>query len=312
MLSYKNLTTAYIVTASIMLARMVSPQSVLASTWSPWMIPTQFEGNSNDYGSWVDSINVATLNDTAWMRNTTSFGNPAPEKWCKGFGFYMPEYVGVEISEIEARIRYRRLYNTNPKTNFEIYVVKDNQGLANALNAPVTLYTDLIDFQAFRTETFYWRDNTTQFWVAEYFPFYYPDSLNLVMCVQLASSTGSSNFFDVSQVELRILTDATDATNQIPTKPTQLQLSIENLQDTIKVRAPFAYFYAVTDIDFGEVTQEALILDFPVPYPNGVVHYYATIPQSVQDSLAFIRTLTGVAIVGSIVIYLISLGNRII
>ena len=280
--------------------------------WSEWHVADTFIGNTNDIGTWANVTYSAGWNDAFWMRNTTAFGNPAPEKWAKGFGFSIPEMIGKNISEVEVRVRYRRLYATSPTTNIELYVLKTNDNLTTALNASTTKMSQLVTNTAFTTTTFFWRDTGTNPWVSDYFPFYDPNQLWVVLTAQLNSSSGSSNFLDVSGLDIRFLTTDTNASETIPQNPTQLQVSIENLQDTLKSRAPFAYFYAVTEIDFSNISESDITFDFPVPYPTGTVHYYITISNELKDILAVVRTVTGIAIIGAVVLYFLGLGDRIV
>jgi len=312
MFSYKKVTTAFIVFASFTLARMVVPQQAQALAWSDWYIPSQFEGNVNDSGTWADPINVSVAGDALFMRNTTSFGNPAPQKWAKGFGFYIPEMLGRQVVEIEVRARTKRLYNVAPTTSMEVFITKTNEDLTTALNAPTTDFTETINQTTYQDELFFWRDNGTSTWVSDYIPNFNDYGFWVVLTSQLNSSTGSSNFLDISYLEIRFRYNETDASSQIPQSPTRVQLAIENFQDTVKVRAPFAYFYAVTDIDFSEITPDDFSFTIPLPFPTGTINYVATLPPSMSDVMEGIRTLTGIGMIGGLIIYLISLGNRII
>jgi len=311
MFAYKNLTTAFVLALGIMSVSMVVPQSSFAG-WTDWYVPTQYAGYTGDYGTWTNPTNATSWDDAFYMTNDTAFGNPAPQKWLKGFGVYAPELIGKTFSQVEVRVRLRRRFNTTPTTSFEVYVLKSNDDLTTALNASTTDFSDTINFQSFTTKTYFWRDTATNPWVTEYFPVYDPQQLWIVLASQLNASSGSSNFLDVAGIDIRFYAGDTTASETIPQNPSELQISIENLQDTLKVKAPFAYFYAVSDFDFDTITEQELTFDFPVPFPTGTVHFYATLPQQLKDSLGIIRTITGVGIMGSVVFYLFSLGNRVI
>lgn len=288
------------------------------SAWSQYYVPTRFAGMFYDSpgNNWSNVTNVATLTDNEYATVNVQFGNPAPQIWYQSFGFSAPDIVGDTITKIEVDMRVRRRYNVSPSETVYVYIVKPDGDVVNALNATDGTFYHVITDTSFKDKTFEWKDQASpDDRVSQYLPYFDDYDFTVVVGVTKNAASGSTNFIDISQMKIRFENTESDISHLVPVDVSKIDLAVEQLEDTISSRAPFAYFQAVTSLDFSPVASSSPEFYLPVPYPDeygGTVNYPMNIPEEMLDILQPLRWITGIAIIGLLVLYLSQLGNRVL
>lgn len=267
-------------------------------------------------------MNLATLTDSEYATIDVQFSDPglgcsiAPCIWYQSFGFNTPEIIGDTITKIEVDMRVRRRYNVTPSETVYMYIVKPDGDVVTALNATDGTFYHVITDTSFKDKTFEWKDQAPpDDRVTQYLTYFDDYDFTVVVGVTKNGTTGSTNFIDISQMKIRFETTESDISKLLPVDVTKVDLAVEQLKDTLAVKAPFAYFYAVTDLDFSPVASESPSFYIPVPYPDeygGTVNYPMIIPPDMYDILEPLRWATGIAVIGLFILYLSHLSERTI
>lgn len=291
--------------------------------WSEWYVPNRFAGMFYDSSvppgnNWSNVTNLAILTDLQYATVNAEFSNPslgcnqAPCTWYQSFGFSAPELVGNTITKIELDVRMRRRYNVSPTETVWAYIVSPDGDVITALNATKgDFYT--IPGTGWSTFTFKWEDDAPpDDRVSKYLTYFDDYNFTVVLGVSKNGTSGSTNFVDISQMQIRFETTETALSALLPADISKVDIAIENLQDTLNAKAPFAYFNAITGLDFSPVATETAQFTFPVPYPSGTVYYPMVVPQEMYDILSGIRWLIRLAIIGTIILYFMRLSDRTI
>lgn len=279
--------------------------------WTEYFEPTRFDGMFYNSPQWTNEVATATWTDDQYATVDVQFGNPAPQVHRHSFGFSFPQYVGNSVNKIEVDVRLRRRYNVSPGETIEAYIVDPDGDIITALNATQGEFAFGTGATGWHWETFKWEDQAAPFdRVSQYFPYIDDYNFTLVLGVSKNGTSGSTNFVDISQIKLRFETAETALSELLPVDISKIDLAVLNLQDTLNARAPFAYFNAITGLDFSDVNQTTPTFYFPVPYPSGTVNYAMEIPAGMDGILSTLRTLTGVGIIGALILYLMRLSDR--
>lgn len=281
--------------------------------WSQNYVPTRFSGMFYEGTNWSNVTNLATLTDTEYATVNVQFGNPAPQIWYKSFGFSFPELVGNRATKVEVYIRARRRYNVSPTETIYAYIVDPDGDVVTALNATDGTFYHVPDSLGWKEYKFEWKDEESpNDRVSKYLDYMDDYNFTVVLGVTKNGTSGSTNFIDISQMWIRFETTETGLSELLPADITKVDIAVEQLQDTLAARVPFAYFNAITGLNFDNVSTESAEFVFPVPYPEGTVYYPMTIPEEMSDILSGIRWLIRIAIIGTIILYFMRLSDRTI
>jgi hypothetical protein len=281
--------------------------------WSDWYRPVRFAGMFYDSpgNNWSNTVQMASPNSSAYATVDVQFGNPAPQIWYQSFGFDMDDSIGKKVTKIELEIVMRRRYNVTPSETVWAYIVSPDGDVITALNATNGVFYKSGLNTSFATQKFTWNDDAIpNDRVSKYLDSLDDYYFTVVIGVSKNSTSGSTNFVDMYDMRIRFEDTATWLSDMLPADVTKVDLAIDELQETLDSRAPFAYFNAVTGLDFTPVASQSLQLSLPVPYPSGLVIYPIIIPQRMTDILSTFRYISGIAIIGLVIVYLMRLSDR--
>lgn len=280
------------------------------AAWSEWYVPTRFSGMTYESAQYTNITNIATQDNNAWSRVDVQFGSPAPQTFRHSLGFSNYLEANKTITDVEVKFSARRLYSVSPSETIEMYINKSDATIASALNATESAYYFTPLTTSFVEHTFYWRNGTNDTTVSDYFDNFDPYNFTLSIGLYKNSSSGSTNFVDIGYLAIRFNTTDNTVSNTIA-NPTTTYLAYEGLKETAALKAPFAYFNAVGDLDFSAIETEDFTINMPVILNGSVTYYPATLPEEMVDALEVLRNLVGIGITGFMIIYFINTGNRI-
>jgi len=285
---------------------------VHAITTTDWKVPNRFAGMNYPGTNWSNITNIAGVDDTNFASVDVQFGNPAPQIWYQSLGFDFGEVANYTVSKVEVDVRVKKRYNVSPNESLTFYLVAPDGDVVSALNPPpgsVYVIGSMATF--FNTYHLVWQDTEEYPRVSQYFQYFKPSDFTIVIGAVKDSTSGSTNFIDLTQMKMRLTYSANDITAEIP-NISRTWLATENLKAALMTKAPFGYIAPVLNLQLSEQTDQGFTISIPIVLPEsvgGTQIYSATL----ENTAAFngIKTVLSIAMTGAFVFYLLRLMGRV-
>lgn len=284
-----------------------------ASTTTDWKVPNRFAGMYYPGTNWSNITNIAGSDSSAFSTVDVQFGNPAPQTWYQSLGFDFSEVTNYTVEKIEVKVRAKKRYTVSPTESITFWLSKEEQGsVSTALNPPTGSVYVISSFATFFNQyNLFWQDAENYPWVTEYFQYFKPTNFTLIIGAQKDSTSGSTNFLDMYDLQMRLTYKANDITAEVP-NISKTWLATQNLQESLMNKAPFGYIMPIMNLQFAQQSDQGFTISIPVVLPaavGGTQTYSATL----ANTAAFdgIKTILGLSMTGAFVFYLLRLMGRV-